>query len=392
MVQLRSLLVSVLALPLVTSSPIEERAINCKDPKAKAFVSAARSLAGSLIDPFCTSFLHYKTKTKTVTKSYTWEEGFAVEVTKGTITYITDATTTVPTTWFVTRTVDVFPNVKKREAAPEPAPAQVTRRAELPRAALPQKLKADSKGSVLGFASSVVSDACSCLVKKPTTTTTTAYEFKTTTITYTVTIPKKTAWTTTTWTRLDASIISIVKTRTYANPTTCGDAAHPTFFVQMRDADPTSKDQYHNNYLAMIYSDRHGLPGEAQALPDALKKRAVLLTIEPGTNYLKTVPEGLYLNNDYFNSFALLYFTPKAEIDKRSYLYHICKIMPRGTEKELVCEVPQSPQASWNMKYFQTCPEYTEYYESPLVVGDEVSRTAPDCFQKRFYLVDACAT
>lgn len=170
---------------------------------------------------------------------------------------------------------------------------------------------------------------------------------------------------------------------TYRKPTSCGTQAQPTFFVQMRDVDRTSTDQWDNTYLSVSDGDEWTwISGEVS------KSRALLVTIEPGTNYVREVQNGRYLNIDFFNDFQLLYFNTKSYIDAREYHYVVCSIVKVGNERELKCN---APTAAWDIHIWQTCPEYVEYYDTPLVFGAEFSKTTPDCFEKKFYAIDACA-
>ncbi|KAF7541735.1 hypothetical protein G7Z17_g11904 [Cylindrodendrum hubeiense] len=408
MVSLRSLLLAVLALqPLALANPLVERKITCANPKVKSLIKTAKSVAGKQINTFCSSYLHYKSKTKTIVETFTYTSVVDEFTTEGTVTYITFATTTVSGTVTVTRTIGLYEGLGKRDVAAGPTAAvdatatsaQITQAAEYDDAedstgdiqerALPKKLKPDSRGCVLGFSASIVSEACSCLVKKPTLATTTSYFRIDETATATYTEPSATAWTTSVYTAHDDLVLSKVSTVTIAKPTNCGTEAQPSFFVQIRDVDRSSTDQWDNNYLSLINSANYrGWEGDAVLMAEAPKGRAVLVTIEPGTGYLREVRKGRYLNVDYFNSFQLPFWNSKAWIDARAFQYVVCKIVPAGNEKELQCNVPQS---AWDIHIWQTCPLYYEWFGTSVVFGDEFSKTTPDCFEKKLYLVNACA-
>ncbi|KAH7171443.1 hypothetical protein EDB81DRAFT_778481 [Dactylonectria macrodidyma] len=388
MVLLQSFLISLLALPLVSANPLFERKLDCSKPKpqVKSFTKTAKSVAGTQISSFCSSYLKYKTKTKTVVETYTYTDVVDEFTTDGTVTYLTYATTYESATETVSRTIAVYDGVKKRDAAATPtitlnptaAPAQITDAPAYDDAeweegedegededegdeqeeldllgihgrAIPKKkkLKADSRGCVLGFKPKIVREACRCLVKKPKPTTETSYFaiLKTTTVTYT--IPSAVAWTTTTETLHSYSYISSISTVTYRKPTNCGTQAQPTFFVQMRDVNRTSTDQWDNTYIGVSDgNDWTYIVGEVS------KSHAVLVTVEPGTNYLREVQNGRYLNTDSFNDFQLVHFNTKSYIEERGYHHIACSIAKVGNERELKCN---APTAVWGFHIWQTC-------------------------------------
>lgn len=219
MVLLQSLVFPLLALqPLVSANELVERKIDCSNPKVKSLVKSAKSVAGKQIKTFCSSYLHYKTKTKTVVETFTWTNVVDEFVTEGIDTFLTFTTTTISATTTVIRTLGVYEGVEKRDVAASAAPAlnptaassQITQapayddaeadpedlRRDIQERALPKKLKPDYRGRVLGSSPRIVSEACSCLVKKPTLTTTTSYFAIEETATATYTVASDSTWTT----------------------------------------------------------------------------------------------------------------------------------------------------------------------------------------------------
>ncbi|KAF7550666.1 hypothetical protein G7046_g7941 [Stylonectria norvegica] len=419
MVMLRPLLVFALALPLATSSPC--RPLDCNKPEVYSFASTVLELG--VFDAFCTSYMHYDLPiaTETITQSYTYDDVSYIYTTDGTVTYLEEAITSVSATETVTRTIGFYPDIKQRDLelakrAPDPksAPAETPDAVEkvtpetTPELApsstfetvsnptveneilIPPELKPDYNGGVLGFDRRDVGDACSCLAPQPPPTATeTSYIGTTITVLYTETIPEFTTTSTSTFTAHDYTYVSIVYTKTYSSPTDCGDAAHPTFFVQMRDVNPDNSNQWNNNYLATresIYrSDT--IDPDAIVVAETSKQLAVLVTIEPGTGYLRTVNEGWYLNSDPYNNFQLMFFNSREVVDTRHYNYHVCSIVQTGSERELKCTVPENP---WVLHVYQTCALYVQYYDTPMVAGESWSAESPTCYEKKFYIVDAC--
>ncbi|KPM44475.1 hypothetical protein AK830_g2079 [Neonectria ditissima] len=412
MVLLQSLVLSLLAvhLPLVSASPLlAERKINCANSKVKSLVKTAKAVAGKTISPFCSSYLHYKSTTKTITETYTQQEAEWHFVTSGTDTYLEEATTKVSATTTMSFTEAVYADLKKRAAeatavpaptqppVPAMAPAQVTQAAEpdddqddqdIHERAVPQKLKVGYGGSVLGFPASIVSEACSCLVSKPKPATETTYFVVTTLIPVTETVAETYTTSTSSYTWHDYSHVSIVRTKTLSKPTNCGTEAQPTFFIQMRDVSPVNKDKWNNNYISLVESiEWRGVENDCGFLPTPYKNHAVLVTLEPGTGYLREVRGGRYLNTDYFSDFQEVFFNSKKWIDARTFLYIKCVIVKSGSDRELQCSVPNG---FWKLAVWQTCPLYVEYYMNPIIFGAEWSAESPDCLEKKLYVVDAC--
>ncbi|KAH7123224.1 hypothetical protein B0J13DRAFT_628381 [Dactylonectria estremocensis] len=415
MTLLQSLLVAAaIALPFATSSPCHAVSTtpaatpinnpistptatprDCDRPEITAFIRYCIYTVG-VFDPFCSWYLSFPNPTATVstTDTYVIEEASYIFTTEGTDTILTRvfATASELETWVRSFTVDVYPDLQKREAeatpevTPEvtPTPESTLRDIDI----FETVFKPDENGSIFGFAPAVVTDACECFADRPPATQTDiSYILTTTTIPFTETIASETVTSTSTDTIVSYMTISDIHTNTLSsNPTDCGTPASPTFFVQLRDADPERTDEWNDNYLAIMDGRWRGIEDslDAGVVPNPSKRRALLLTIEPGTGYLKSAVDGRYLNTDYFNDLQLMYFTGKVSIDVRQFHYHVCSIVPRGDERELVCTVPQS---AWKLDTYQTCPIYFEFYGLPIAAGAELS---PKCFQKRFWIVDAC--
>ncbi|KAF4966582.1 hypothetical protein FSARC_5746 [Fusarium sarcochroum] len=318
MVSPQFILLSLLATASASPTPqdLEKRKLTCTNTKVKAFSSSAYKIASKEVKGFCSSYLHYKRKTKTVTSTHTYDDWEYTTITSGTGTLVLDETASATGTWTWTQTVGVFPDLKKRELekrnaayAPPPAPTKY--------------IKTDYQGKALGFPASI---------------------------------------TTTTWTHY--SDTTEESTKTYANPTNCGTPAQPTFFIQLREADPSRTDGYNNWYLSTTQGDRFsswGYGGGEAPNVTKDKKRAVLVYLEAKTGFLRTVDGGRYLNSDFFIDLTLLRFNSKQWIDLNEYWYNKCKIVQTGKEKELICHAEGSP---WDMRFYQTCPEYVKWAEA----------------------------
>ncbi|KAF7547000.1 hypothetical protein G7Z17_g8017 [Cylindrodendrum hubeiense] len=384
MIQLHSLLVALIALPIVRSGPCQAitsasttTTRDCDRTEVNNFVRDSIESVG-LFDQFCSWYLTFPNPVATTTVTSTWlsEEASFEFTTEGTITYLTHAYTSgFSDTITRSFTVDVYPNIKKRNAdspdLPEETPTTSTTwtTPTTPEITpgpteepfdeigwIKSKYAPDSNGSIRGVNTLDVTDACECWASRPPVTSTEViWSVITTTIPITETIPEFTTTST------------------------------------MRDADPTRTDEWDANYLAIMESDWRGYTdvpnADAAVVPNPSKQRALLVTIEPGTGYLKSALDGRYMNTDYFNNFQLVYFSVKSAIDRRQYHYHVCNIVQSGADRELVCTVPQS---AWKLDTYQTCPLYNEFYGIPMVAGQDHSAESPDCFEKKFYLVDAC--
>jgi len=175
-----ALLVAALVLPLTSATPlVEERAIDCNKPLVKAFASVAKTQAGPVVTPFCSSYLNIG-RTKTVTELFTYYIDAYKTITSGTYTDYTFTTRYSTSTTTVTYRSAVYTGgLIKRDAAPAPAPA-------------PAELKADANGALFGFAASVVSAACSCVVTGTPGPTETTFKVIESTVTATDVIPTKT--------------------------------------------------------------------------------------------------------------------------------------------------------------------------------------------------------
>ncbi|KAF5019847.1 hypothetical protein F66182_8126 [Fusarium sp. NRRL 66182] len=324
MVSLQFILLALLAIPS-SANPAPQRKLACTNPKVKSFSSSAHKVASKQVKTFCSSYLRYRHKTRTVTETHTWDDWEYTTVYSGTGTLVLQETASATGTWIHTQTVGVFPDLKKRHVPEKREPAYA------PPPAPTKRITADRQGKALGYPASVVSGACSCLVKPPTTkTTTTTSPLRR--ITEWVTVSEYAATTTTTTTTTDThySYTTEEHTKTYANPTDCGTPAQPTFFVQLREADVSRTDGYNNFYLSVMQSSGAGQPNVTSD-----KKRAVLVYLEASTGYLRTVDGGLYLNNDPYSPLTLLRFHSKAWLDAREWRYNVCKIVQAGKEDEL---------------------------------------------------------
>ncbi|KAF4467195.1 hypothetical protein FALBO_5924 [Fusarium albosuccineum] len=354
----------LLALSASATLGLEQRSLKCANPKVKAFASSARKVASKEVDGFCSSYLHYKTRTTTVTSSTTTWSYQLLTISGGTDTEVSTISASATGTETVTQTIGVFPDLRKREAAYGPPPPAPTRH-----------ITADSHGNALGFSSGVVRDACSCLVTSPPPVTKTRTKVATSTFVFMDREYATTTTTTTTSTHTDFSTGTQFSTVTYANPTNCGTPAQPTFFIQLRDVN------------ALMDGWRQaGLIEDAITLSKD-KKRATLLTLEPKTGYLRAVHGGRYLNNDYFSYLTIPSFMSKKDIDVDGFQYNACKIVQSGKVRELVCHAEGS---AWDMRFYQTCQIYEDWYSRPFAIGNAWFPDIP-CSLKRLIIVDACA-
>ncbi|KAF4980524.1 hypothetical protein FZEAL_3459 [Fusarium zealandicum] len=380
MVTLKLILLGLLATSPGPASPapqnLEVRAVNCANPKVKAFVTSAGHFASKEVGRFCSSYLGYKPKITTVTETITFNEVLATTLTSGTGTVVSTISISASATQTVTQTIGIFPGLEKREAAYAPPPAPI------------KKITADYHGKALGFPSSVVSGACSCLVKPPAPTTKTIarsttetfwdtwYEYKTTTTT-TASFP-----------------VDAVSREPLLTPRTDHQHTHvllkplPSPHKDLRDANPSDKDAFSDSWLATTLGDWWNDGSDVAAItPSKEKRRAVLVYLEAKTGFLRTVDGGWYLNNDPYNDLAILQFNSKKDIDPREYQYSVCKIVQSGRDRQLVCHVDKS---AWDMRFYQTCPVYDEWFQRPFVVGSHVFSDIP-CSQKKLLVVDPCA-
>ncbi|KAM0340601.1 hypothetical protein ACHAPU_010438 [Fusarium lateritium] len=375
---LRLILLGLLSTSSANPTPqdLEKRKLTCTDPKVKAFSSSAHKIASKEINSFCSSYLKYKQKTKTVTITNTYDDWEYTTVTTGTGTLVLVQTASATGTYVISQTVGVYPNLKKREILEKRNPAYAP-------PAPTKYIKADRNDKVLGFQSGIVSEACSCLVKTPTKTTATEFtNYRRITSWETVSEYATTTTTKTTTTSTHYSYTTELRTKTYANPTNCGTTAQPTFFIQLREEDSSRTDGYNNWYLS---NTQTGGGGEPNVTKD--KKHAALVYLEAKTGYLRTVDGGQYLNSDYFLDLTLMRFNTKKSIDDNQFYYNKCKIVQSGKEKELTCFAEGS---TWDMRFYQTCPEYIQWYDTPIVIGAKLYTDGPVCYLKRFMVVDAC--
>ncbi|KAF5009730.1 hypothetical protein FDECE_4076 [Fusarium decemcellulare] len=377
MVMLHFVLLALLAISVSATLGLEQRNLKCANPTVKAFASSARKFASKEVDGFCSSYLHYKTKTTTITSSSTTWSYQLLTISGGTTTDVSTISASATGTETVTQTIGVFPDLRKREAAYGPPPPAPTRH-----------ITADSHGKALGFSSGVVSDACSCLVTSPTPVTKTRTKVATSTFVFTDREYATTTTTTTTSTHTDFSTTTRFSTVTYANPTNCGTPAQPTF-IQLRDVNASDTDAFNNDWLATSLMDGWRQAGliEDAITPSKDKKRAALLTLEPKTGYLRTVHGGRYLNNDYFAYLTTPSFMSKKDVDIRGFQYNACKVVQSGKVRELVCHAVGS---AWDMRFYQTCQVYQDWYSRPFAIGNA---WFPDigCSLKKLIIVDACA-
>ncbi|KAM0548458.1 hypothetical protein ACHAPJ_009944 [Fusarium lateritium] len=315
MVPVQYILFTLLAIPSFanpTPQDLEKRKLACTNSKIKAFSSSAYKIASKEVNSFCSSYLHYKRKTRTVTSTHTYDAWDDTTITSGTGTITLEHIVSATGTSTVKQTFGLFPYLKKRSLekrnpayAPPPAPTK--------------HIKTDYQGKALGFPASII------------TTTSTDYSY--TTERY---------------------------TKTYANPTNCGTPAQPTFFIQLREADTSRTDGYNNWYLSTIQSDRFssgGYGGGERLTVTKDKKRAALVYLEAKTGFLRTVHGGRYLNNDYFVQLTLLTFNTKEYVNLTGYQYNKCKIVQNGKEKELFFTVaityPKDLSSETQEKYFK---------------------------------------
>ena len=92
---------------------------------------------------------------------------------------------------------------------------------------------------------------------------------------------------------------------------------------------------------------------------------------------------------DNYSNFQLFGLNTQEYITGRSYNKLDCVLAaPSAGVEYLDCQVLTS---FWPLTVLQTCPLYDEYFDTPLVIGEEWSETSPDCFRKRIKLVRACA-
>ncbi|KAM5347232.1 hypothetical protein ACJ41O_010237 [Fusarium nematophilum] len=371
----------------------EDENESCEKAKVKSFLAAAHPYPRKKVDDFCKTFLRRKSSgKKTVTTTVTIDEEKTITLFK-TKFYHSTVTTSTTSTTSVTRTIGVYPDLKKREAANGSPPAPT------------DPIKPDANGGVFGYSAKKASKACSCIVDStsdvPTKTVTkyetrrvyvTEYRYKTATTTASLSIDHlelDANLMQSTSTDISYSTVSKVKTKTYDNPTYCGTPSKPTFIVQLRDSDPENGDAFNNNWLALTSSGNWvpDLKDHAAVTPSSSKKRAALLYLEPRTGYLRSADGGWSMNSDYYGDPRFVAFDRKKDIEDRDWLYHVCKIVESGGEKELVCYLSG---AFWDETVYQTCQEYQDQYERPLVVGDAL-QTDVVCSRKRFIVVDPCA-
>ncbi|EWC47175.1 hypothetical protein DRE_03544 [Drechslerella stenobrocha 248] len=98
-----------------------------------------------------------------------------------------------------------------------------------------------------------------------------------------------------------------------------------------------------------------------------------------------------YANVDHYSHFPIAHLMGRGEITRRSYEYLRCEPRPPsgrfpGGYQELYCLA----DGFWHRDTWNYCPLYKEYFNAPLVLGDEWSETAPDCFNVTFLIKPVC--
>ncbi|KAH7021372.1 uncharacterized protein B0I36DRAFT_367788 [Microdochium trichocladiopsis] len=99
-----------------------------------------------------------------------------------------------------------------------------------------------------------------------------------------------------------------------------------------------------------------------------------------------------FANVDGYNDFQLVHMMTRDEVQRRGYDYLRCSMKPPsgkypGGFKELYC---LADGGVWQRDIWNYCPIYKEWFNAPLVLGDEWSETAPDCFAIVFLIKPVC--
>lgn len=99
-----------------------------------------------------------------------------------------------------------------------------------------------------------------------------------------------------------------------------------------------------------------------------------------------------YAYADDYNDFQLFHWLDRGAIQANSkYFYANCVLNPpsgkyAGGYEELTCET----KGFWQLRFFQFCPLYVEFFETGLVLGAERSPESPDCLDIVFLVVPVC--
>jgi hypothetical protein len=170
-------------------------------------------------------------------------------------------------------------------------------------------------------------------------------------------------------------------------PVTCADAA-PTFYAQLQDSDPASTDEFNNQYLtALTGADpNNDILTYVRTTPDI--RKALIWTLDTSTGHLVDYPRKLFsLNVDEGNDFQLFSLNSAPYIEITGNLYVNCAVVPSGGVNYLECTQTTGP---FPLTVLQTCPLYQEYFETPVVLGENYSPEFPTCFRKKIKMVPAC--
>ena len=173
---------------------------------------------------------------------------------------------------------------------------------------------------------------------------------------------------------------------TYTVPATCADAK-PTFYAQLIDQDPGRTDQFNGQYLSgvTVLKEEEDRVNYIPTTSDITK--ALLFTLEAGTGRLTEWPRGRYANVDGYFDFQLIGLNSAAYLQLRTGSRYLdCTLATAAGAEYIDCTVTNF----WFLQYLQTCPLYQEYFDTPVVLGEEYSTDAPECFKKRIKVVKAC--
>lgn len=159
----------------------------------------------------------------------------------------------------------------------------------------------------------------------------------------------------------------------------------PTFYAQLQDVDPAKGDQFNGQYLTGVTFLKPEEETINYVRVTSDRTKALLFTLDSASGAVGDWPRGHLLNTGHLFDFTLI--SLNSVVSKRGYYASQCSLTTVSGVEYLDCK---ETTGSWPLTVLQTCPLYQEYYDTPLVLGQEWSAEAPECFRKRIKVIRAC--